>query len=183
MFDRSKLNKSKFDKVKVPGIDLSFYGDGYIGGYPVVYMPLPGPSIFADGGIDIVPYIPTSPNMDVTENEGNVEAEIVLILELNIDMSGTGGVEIFRLGDTDISVIHLENIELQPGESLIIDTELMIVLFGVIHDVSSLTNKSKFFQLGKGLNELSFEATYTSAPSPRANDELNVVTIWENRFL
>ena len=59
----------------------------------------------------------------------------------------------------------------------------MTVLFGVNHDVSSLTDESIFFELNEGTNELKFEISYEIQPNPLPANELDTTLIWQNRWL
>ena len=83
----------------------------------------------------------------------------------------------------EVSVLDLRNISLLPGETITIDTDSMVVLFGLVHDVSSLTSDSEFFELDKGTNELRFDWTYEANPNPIPENELEVTIIWQNRWL
>ena len=187
MFNRGLFDKTSFNSVDISDDDniaINLYGNGPIGTFPLeISIPLPGSSLFGDSDFELIPYIEEYFTIALSESWGDLEMYPVLDLPLDIDITSGSDLEIFRLGDTDISLLDLKNISLMPGETITIDTDLMIVLFGLEHDVSSLTNNSEFFELGKGLNEITFMAYYVNPPNPRNDEELDVIVIWENRWL
>ena len=150
---------------------------------------------------DIFSYGNTIADFDITYNleislSGNsggiagVDAEEVLTIQfptpLVISITATSKVELFRFGNTDISFIYLDDIQLAPGEEITIDTDLLIVLFGDTHDVSSITADSVFFELGPGANDLIFYPEYDNYPdlyTEPSGNELDISIIWQNRWL
>lgn len=96
-------------------------------------------------------------------------------LPLSIRTSGSGDISLRRLGDLNENVLELLNITLAPGEIVVIDTDLLQVLFGNKEDVSSVTAESVFFELNPGENEIRI--------STDTDEALDVTAIWENRWL
>lgn len=187
MFNKSLFDRTLFNRSNTisEGLKIELVGSGDVEMSGVFYTPIPDISISGEGSLETLPIIFTPITARISNNYGTINpaSKMVLVLPLNIDVYGTSRLEIFRLGDTVISLMHLTGLSLLPGESVTIDTDLMIVLFGLTHDVSVLTNNSKFFQLGSGLNELSINAYFETDPDPRADDELGVDVIWQNRWL
>jgi len=114
---------------------------------------------------------------------GNGGLELILIMERDVDFSGVGDIDIFNIGDIQTEIINLRGLSLLPNETITIDTDSMIVLFGLEHDVSSLSNESVFFNLNEGTNEIKFIIGYESVPSPIPANELETTIIWQNRWL
>ena len=108
---------------------------------------------------------------------------IILVLPLTITLTSSGDMDILNIGDAVVSVLDLRNINLLPNQTITIDTDAMVVLFGLTHDVSSLTSDSVFFELSEGINELKFEIGYEVAPNPMPANELDTTFIWQNRWL
>jgi len=105
-------------------------------------------------------------------------------LDLNIQITGTGTLTLDKLypgnesggtGDDTTGTFELNSIELLAGEEVVIDTDLLTVVFGNRHDVSSITPESTFFELNPGSNNLIFD-TYGS-------QSLKVTIEWRNRWL
>ena len=114
---------------------------------------------------------------------GNGGLELTLVMELDSQINGVGTFDIFNFGDIKTDVLYLRDISLLPGKTITIDTDLMTVLFGFEHDVSSLTDDSIFFELNEGTNEIKFEITYEFDPNPIPANELETTFIWQNRWL
>ena len=114
----------------------------------------------------------------------NGEAGIVLdsITKLSADAYCEGQIGItFDAEATAIRIandkqIALDGIQFKPGDVIIIDTETLDVFYNGEPDVSSWVVGSDFFQLGKGMNTLTF---YDNA----ANRELTITVIWADRWL
>ena len=98
-----------------------------------------------------------------------------LQLPIPLTMTGTGTLTLRRLGALNENTIELLGLNLMPGESLTIDTDLLQILIGAKEDVDSVTTDSVFFELNPGENELTI--------STDSNGPLEVVTIWQNRWL
>ena len=73
------------------------------------------------------------------------------------------------------NVIELIGLNLMPGESVTIDTDLLQVLLGAVEDVSSVTAESVFFELNPGLNDITV--------STDVDGQIDVTAIWQNRWL
>lgn len=185
MFDHLLFDKTSFDNdFLLTDISISMYGNGTVEYLGIFENPIPSIELNGDGSLSVLSLlINTFVSIDLLENTGYPSVFLVMLTPLNIDILGIGEFEIFRIGNTGISLLDLNGIELYPGDSVIIDTDLMSVLFGQIQDVSSLTVASTFFDLGVGLNQLTFMATYETDPNPRTNTELDVDIIWQNRWL
>ena len=86
---------------------------------------------------------------------------------------------ITEIVEKDDVVFELTNISLKPGETIIIDTDDMDVLFNQISDVSNVTKESDFFELIPGINKLKTELNggqiYMLAPK--------ITVVWQNRWL
>ena len=106
---------------------------------------------------------------------GGLSPQVRLSLPLDILQEGQGGFVLRRLGALNENVIELININLLPGETITIDTDLMQVLFGAIEDVSSITTDSIFFELNPGENEIVIDAD--------SDTTMEVVALWQNRWL
>ena len=98
-----------------------------------------------------------------------------LLLPLTSKFSGKGSMELRRIGALNSDTLEFENLNLQPGQTLIIDTDELDVLIDNIPNVDSVTNDSVFFHLQPGENELTFLS--------EDNPDLEVVVIWQNRWL
>ena len=96
-------------------------------------------------------------------------------MPLTIGLSGTSLLTLRRLSALNEKSFTLENINLLPGQTVIIDTDSLIVLFDNIEDVSSVTTDSIFFELNPGDNEITVNTD--------SNQQMNVTAIWQNRWL
>lgn len=106
---------------------------------------------------------------------GNLTGKMVLKVPLSVSMEGTSTFELRRLSALNESILELDGITLQPGESITIDTDLLTVLFGHREDVSAVTKDSVFFELSPGENDITIETD--------SNSQINVTAIWQNRWL
>lgn len=187
MFDHILFDKSGFDNERVfDGARLASFG--YLDALgAVIYIPIPDIEIAGYNGIDFVPlfFVPLSAEID--DAEGGIDPDVIfeLAIELTARIGGMGEIDLPAIGDLAVTVLELEDIELGQMETITIDSDLMIILFGTEHDVSSLTVESEFFDLGVGHNEIVFE--YDFAPAgvtyPIVGGDLDVTIIWENRWL
>ena len=107
-------------------------------------------------------------------NTFNIDPTIMTI-PLSFDLSGSGNLGLRRLGTLNEDLFQLININLQPGEEITIDTDLLDVVFGHTSDVSSVTTDSVFFDLNPGENEITV-STDTQEP-------MQITAIWQNRWL
>ena len=80
-----------------------------------------------------------------------------------------------RLSVLNENIIELIGIEFAPGDTIIIDTDLLQVLFGSKEDVSSVTSDSVFFELNPGENEITIDVD--------AETVLDITAVWQNRWL
>lgn len=106
---------------------------------------------------------------------GQMTMSVNLRIPLIIQSHGQGSFLLRRVGGLNENVIELIGINLLPGETITIDTDLLQVLFGAIEDVSSITNESIFFELNPGENEIVIDID--------ADTTLDVIAIWQNRWL
>jgi hypothetical protein len=188
MFGHISFDRSSFDVVRNDEERLRWLSVGGINATgAVIYTPIPDLELGAEGGItNFIPLweLPLSGIID--DAEGGLEVpEFTLVLELNIRIGGMADMSLFPVGDLKVSVLDLTDISLEPYQTITIDTDEMIILFGLTHDVSSLSVDSRFFQLGVGLNRLMFIWDYEGGvpPSPLPTNELGVILIYENRWL
>jgi hypothetical protein len=107
--------------------------------------------------------------------KASVDGRLKLLLNMKSRLSGTGDVQLRRLGSLDSDVLEFEGLNLLPGQTMIIDTDELDVVINNIQDVSSVTSDSVFFQLEPGENNISFATDAASS--------LNVTVIWNNRYL
>ena len=125
-----------------------------------IFVPNPIFSIFIDA---------------ILQGSGRMSSQIRLQLPLDISNEGEGSISLRRIGELNENIIALLDINLLPGETLTIDTDLLQVLFGATEDVSSITSDSVFFELNPGENEISIDIDNEST--------MDVVAIWQNRWL
>ena len=109
------------------------------------------------------------------DGSSDMSEEIILTLPLISLQAGKGDTSLRRLSELNENILELSNINLLPGEMVTIDTGLLQVLFGMLEDVSSVTSDSIFFELSPGENEILI--------STDSDSELDVVAIWQNRWL
>lgn len=105
----------------------------------------------------------------------SLKGSISLPLLIPIKLSGTSELTLRRLSARNENFIELLNINLLSGETVTIDTDLLQVLFGAREDVSAVSTNSVFFELNPGENEITV--------STNTNESLEVVGIWQNRWL
>lgn len=190
MFNRRSLfDKIRFDREVIddPLKKFRMFSSGDMEVEPVFYTPVTTDAdVGGEGGLEVAPIFITPVPDPELESEGGLEVpEFALVLELTIRMGGDSDFSVYPVGDLDVSVIDLRDIELAPLDTVTIDTDLMVVLFGTVHDVSALTIDSEFFWLGVGDNKLIFDWDYQdeTPPDPLPDDELDITIIYENRYL
>lgn len=196
MFDRLRFDKTRFDReVKestLANMDLEIFSvSSELIIEPVVIVPFNNDGISSNS--DIKPYplvLETNNTISFDDNDGGFygkvpggEFKLILVLPLTIRLGNVSRFELLRLGDTNINIIELTDFNLLPGQSITIDTDLMVVLFGLEHDVSHITDDSVFFQLDDGRNELIFEYSFSTPPLIVDTEHLNVSVLWQNRWL
>ena len=108
---------------------------------------------------------------------GSSKSNFGLIVQIHMpmDLHGVGNMDLNRLGDTNENILELEGLNLLPGQTVTIDTDLLQVLIGSHEDVSSVTPESVFFELYPGENEVQIATD--------ADETIEVITIWQNRWL
>lgn len=105
-----------------------------------------------------------------------MDSGLTLSLPLNNTLiSGEGNLRIRRFGLLENDIFELDGINLLPGQTVTIDTDLLNVLFNGIPDVSSVTSDSIFFEVLPG------DTNFTIDVSP--NEPIQVNIIWQNRWL
>lgn len=109
------------------------------------------------------------------EGWSDLNGSVSLWLPIGMNIQGQGELMLRRLSALNENILELDGINLLPGESVTIDTDLLQVLFGAKEDVSSVTNDSIFFELNPGENEVTI--------SVDSDTLLDVVAIWQNRWL
>ncbi len=98
-----------------------------------------------------------------------------ILTHLPISIQGRGDLTLKRIGALNTETFELENINLKPGQTLIIDTDESNVFLDNILDVDSVTSDSVFFQLQPGDNKIIFSTDKVS--------NLSVNVLWQNRWL
>ena len=192
MFDRLIFDSGKFDRENNNKYEGNIHGIGEINTSDFVFayifseftfsgestfFAMPGIFSNVEGSVgDIIEGNPGGQN-------GSGGLNLVLVMEYTGTFSAVGYLDVDTFGDIETSILNLRGISLLPGETITIDTDTMIVLFGLTHDVSSLTTDSKFFYLNEGDNEISFAVEYETPPSPGPDNELETTIIWQNRWL
>lgn len=126
------------------------------------------------GNIEPQLMLQTNNPADIGGNS-NMYGAVSLLVPLMISLNGKSLMTLRRLGGLNENILEFEDINLLPGETMTIDTELLKVMFGMREDVSSVTSDSIFFELSPGENELVI--------STDSNSELDVSVIWQNRWL
>lgn len=180
MFDRLIFDSGKFDRETNDGYEGRIHGGGELVCSPEMIQNL---NIILDGSATF--FMVFGAVAYITGNAGEIYngENLVLVMEIDVNLSGAGDFDIFNIGDIVTDILKLNGIALLPGETVTIDTDTMTVLFGLEHDVSSLTNESVFFNLNEGQNELKFIIGYENVPSPIPENELETTIIWQNRWL
>lgn len=111
----------------------------------------------------------------IFQGSGNATAQVSLYLPIEPNIQGQGDFTLSRLGALNENVISLIGVNLLPGDTITIDTNLLQVLFGSVEDVSSITSDSVFFELNPGENEIKVDID--------SDNKLDITAIWQNRWL
>lgn len=127
------------------------------------------------GGVFNTQFIMQSPITTYLTGDSNLAGNVTLPMPLLSDLMGSGDIILRRLSAVNENILELININLLPGETVIVDTDLLQVLFGSIEDVSAVTSDSVFFELNPGENEILI--------STDSNTALDVTAVWQNRWL
>jgi len=108
-----------------------------------------------------------------TEFDGDAGVRVpVYTREITI----TGGAACAPIFEPGSDKLELLNLNLAPGDELIIDTDVLEVLFNGVPDADFVTGDSEFFQLRPGRNRIIFMDGETAR-------ELSVSIVWSNRWL
>lgn len=185
MFNRLIFDSGKFNRETNDGYEGILSAEGAVICRPTVITPLRYVLFTSVGRLNtLYPVYIVHTDILIPDSIGQIRgANLVLVLPLTITLTSSGDMDILNIGDAVVSVLDLRNINLLPDQTITIDTDAMVVLFGLEHDVSSLTNDSVFFELSEGINELKFEIGYEVAPDPIPANELETAFIWQNRWL
>jgi hypothetical protein len=105
----------------------------------------------------------------------SLDERFKLLLNLSGNLSGSGDMQLRRIGALNSDVLEFEGLNLQPGQTMIIDTDELNVFIDNIQDVSSVTSDSVFFQLEPGENEISFATD--------GETDLAATFVWQHRWL
>ena len=179
-YNRQSFNKGAYFNRTTPSISVSF------------------------SGTSTMIFTATATNMHVTARYGNATTGIVFNgagdLATDLPLIGEAGIvfddivkfsaDAYCEGTIGITLdatatairvandaeIALEGLQFKPGDTIIIDTETLDVFYNGEPDVSSWVVGSDFFQLGKGMNTLTF---YDDADTR----ELTITVIWADRWL
>lgn len=106
---------------------------------------------------------------------GDADFGVAMQIPLVIGIGGKGDLDLRRLGALNENTIELIGVDIPPGQTVTIDTDLLQVLIGAVEDVSSVTTESVFFELNPGENEITVRTD--------TGQKLEVVAIWQNRWL
>ena len=189
MFDRLIFDSGRFDRETNGNYEGQAHGAGELNTIVEIIYAI---DIIIDGASTffalMAPHAIIKSGGEIVEGnpglqEGNGGLELTLVMEYDVDFFCVGDLDVFNIGDIQTEIINLRDLSLLPNETITIDTDLMIVLFGLEHDVSSLSNDSVFFNLNEGINEIKFIIGYESVPSPIPENELETTIIWQNRWL
>lgn len=192
MFNRLIFDSGKFDRETNDGYEGILSAEGAVICRPTVITPFQYVLFTSVGGLNtLYPVYIVHTDILIPDSIGQIRGAnpdesymgLILILPLTITLTSSGDMDILNIGDAVVSVLDLRNINLLPNQTITIDTDAMVVLFGLTHDVSSLTSDSVFFELSEGINELKFEIGYEVAPNPMPANELDTTFIWQNRWL
>lgn len=115
--------------------------------------------------------------IDITPLSGSSDlyGQPILKLVMEANLSGDSELILYRLNALNENAFELININLEPGDTVTIDTDLLQVLFGSREDVSAVTTDSVFFELNPGTNEITILTD--------SNGPLSVTAVWQNRWL
>lgn len=102
---------------------------------------------------------------------------LLIPLDLVSNFGGGGFMVLRRLTEIGYSVIELIGVDVGPGGSVSINTDLLTVLVNGLEDVSSVTSESEFFELEPGDTEVQIEF------DGGENAAINVHALWQNRWL
>lgn len=191
MFNRLIFDSGKFNRETNDGYEVILSAEGAVICRPTVITPFQYVLFTSVGGLNtLYPVYMVHTDILISSSIGQIRGAnpedslgLILVLPLTITFTSSGDMDILSIGTQVVSVLDLREINLLPNETITIDTDAMIILFGLVHDVSSLTNDSSFFELSEGTNELKFEIGYEVAPNPMPANELETTFIWQNRWL
>jgi hypothetical protein len=105
-----------------------------------------------------------------------IDNRFALRVYLESGPSGSGELRVRRIA-FDMDILELNDISLEPGQTLVIDTDNFNVFKDGVLSVDSVTSDSIFIQLLPGENEIDFQTDEVE------NKELDVTFIWQNRWL
>ena len=119
--------------------------------------------------------IPTPLAAATLSGAGSMSYTPRLSIQLTPALTGVGDVILRRISGANENTIELIGINLLPGQTITIDTDVLQVLLGTVEDVSSVTSDSVFFELNPGTNDLTI--------STDTGQNISVTAIWQNRWL
>lgn len=192
MFNRLIFDSGKFNRETNDGYEGILSAEGAVICRPTMITPFQYVLFTSVGGIKtLYPVYIVYTDILISDSVGQIRGanpnenhmDFNLVLPLTITLTSSGDMDILNIGEAVVSVLDLRNINLLPNQTITIDTDAMVVLLGLTHDVSSLTSDSVFFELSEGINELKFEIGYEVAPNPMPANELDTTFIWQNRWL
>lgn len=132
-------------------------------------------SITGKGSFKVNPILQSPIHQINLSSTSKMSGFLSLPLPVPAQFTGSGELVLRRLGAMNENILELININLLPGETVTIDTDLLQVLFGAIEDVSSVTSDSIFFELNPGENEITI--------SSDSDSSFDVTAVWQNRWL
>lgn len=77
----------------------------------------------------------------------------------------------------ELMQLMVENIDMKAGDTLIIDSEHMVVTLNGVNVVDKVTDDSIFFDLKPGLNEL------TISPIKASSSSATIKVLWKDRWI
>ena len=187
MFDHILFDKTYFDRNTITGTNLQviMQGGSSLNSFPFVFLvPFFNPYIENNSDFQTNSILFILNLTIAIDNDSDTNFSPFFLLPLNGSCENNeGNLEIYRIGYSELKILDFEGIKLKPDSVIEIDTDLMTVKIDQVHDVSSLTASSEFFNFGVGTNELIFLIEFETPKDPRTDDELAVHVIWENRWL
>lgn len=166
--------------VKTP-FEVDFSGDSALSSERDYVVQFIEGDILSEGGFVLDAVVKTALGVEeeplVLAGSSSLEEDgFIFSAPLEIGFDGEANVLLRRLSDLDEETLQLIGINLPPGGSIIVDTDLLSVFLNGIEDVSSVTTDSVFFELGPGDNEVSIL-------TDEEEQTLRVTPIWQNRWL
>jgi len=117
----------------------------------------------------------TSMEIAPINGSASINAAFPLKTLMQANLSGNGTLLLNRISELNEEIFELKGISLAPGQTVIIDTNLLQVWINSQENVANVTTDSVFFELNPGINEIKIQTDKTGT--------LDVTAIWQNRWL